>query len=92
MKEYEEAIRSDAKLAEAHNNLGTAYFAAGRFEEAAAAFRRACELDSRVWPGVLQPRARADQARATEGGQRYAERGDARLQLGRRGAFQCWPF
>lgn len=45
MKEYQEAIRSDAKLAAAHNNLGSAYFAAARFEEAAAAFRRACELD-----------------------------------------------
>ena len=47
MKEYQEAIRSDAKLAAAHNNLGTAYFAATRFEEAAAAFRRACELDDK---------------------------------------------
>lgn len=45
MKEYQEAIRFDAKLAAAHNNLGSAYFAAARFEEAAAAFRRACEMD-----------------------------------------------
>ena len=45
MKEYQEAIRSDAKLAAAHNNLGSVYFAAARFEEAAAAFRRACEVD-----------------------------------------------
>ena len=45
MKEYQEAIRFDAKLAAAHNNLGSVHFAAARFEEAAAAFRRACELD-----------------------------------------------
>src|SRR5215471_6925733 len=36
---------SAGKLAAAHNNLGSAYFAAARFEEAAVAFRRACELD-----------------------------------------------
>jgi superkiller protein 3 len=46
IKEYQEAIRFDAKLAAAHNNLGSAYFATGRFEEAAAAFQRACELDT----------------------------------------------
>ena len=46
IKEYQEAIRSDPKLAAAHNNLGSAYFAVGRFEDAAAAFRRACELDA----------------------------------------------
>jgi tetratricopeptide (TPR) repeat protein len=46
IKEYEEAIRLDPKLAAAHNNLGGAHFAAGRFEEAAAAFRRACDLDA----------------------------------------------
>ena len=46
IKEYQEAIRSDPMLAAAHNNLGSTYFAARRFEEAAAAFRRACELDS----------------------------------------------
>jgi tetratricopeptide (TPR) repeat protein len=45
LKEYQEATRSDPKLAAAHNNLGTAYFAVARFEEAAAAFRQACELD-----------------------------------------------
>jgi len=46
IKAYQEAIRSDPKLAAAHNNLGTAYFAAGSFAEAAAAFRSACELDA----------------------------------------------
>ncbi|HET6671070.1 MAG TPA: tetratricopeptide repeat protein [Pyrinomonadaceae bacterium] len=46
MKEYQEAIRFDAKLAAAHNNLGSVHFAAARFEEAAAAFRHACELDA----------------------------------------------
>jgi len=46
IKEYQEAIRFDAKLAAAHNNLGSTYFAAGRFEEAAAAFGRACDVDS----------------------------------------------
>lgn len=46
LKEYQEAIRSDPKLAAAHNNLGTAYFAVARFEEASAAFRQACELDT----------------------------------------------
>jgi len=45
IKEYQEAIRLDAKLAAAHNNLGGAYFAAGRFEEALNAFGQACETD-----------------------------------------------
>ena len=46
IKEYEAAIRLDAKLAAAHNNLGSAQFAASRFEEAAAAFRQTSELDA----------------------------------------------
>lgn len=46
VKEYEEAIRLDPKLAAAHNNLGSAHFAAGRFARAAEAFQRACELDA----------------------------------------------
>src|SRR4030095_11632454 len=44
VKDYKEAICSDQKLAAAHNNLGSAHFAAGRYAEAMAAFRRACEL------------------------------------------------
>ena len=45
IKEYEEAIRLDPKLAAAQSNLGSAHFAAGGFAEAAAAFQRACDLD-----------------------------------------------
>ena len=45
IKEYQEAIKFDPKLAAAYNNMGSAYFAGNHFEEAAAAFGRACELD-----------------------------------------------
>jgi len=43
--EFKKALAADPDFSEAHGNLGAAYSALHRFEEAGAEFRRAIELD-----------------------------------------------
>jgi len=62
--------------------LGSAFFAAGRFEEAAAEFRRACEWTPTMGQAFFNLALCADQARALKEANEMLDAGVARLQLG----------